>query len=117
MSCALFVAEAFALRTATHQLHLASRSYAEHVALGEYYDGLLDLIDQYAEVYQGLTGKLLSLPNVPVPKGSAIELLTEFLKTLREEFDEDERYQSLINILAEMEELTARTLYKLRFLK
>jgi hypothetical protein len=44
-------------------------------------------------------------------------MLEEFLEDIAEEEDEDSDRQSLSNILAEMEELTAQTLYKLRNLK
>lgn len=40
-----FVARSFAVRTAAHLAHLQSRSYAEHVALGGFYDSLIDLVD------------------------------------------------------------------------
>jgi hypothetical protein len=36
-----FIARAFAVRTAAHLAHLQSRSYAEHVALGGFYDSLV----------------------------------------------------------------------------
>jgi DNA-binding ferritin-like protein len=117
MSCPNFIAECFALRTATHQLHLSSKSYAEHQALGEFYEALTDLTDKYAEVYMGLNKSIAKFPSYPTPTGSPVELLEEFLDDIQEEFDEDDSKQSLLNILAEIEELTARTLYKLRNLK
>ena len=51
-----FIARAFAVRTAAHLAHLRSRSYAEHVALGGFYDALIGLVDSYAEAHQGLFG-------------------------------------------------------------
>lgn len=117
MSCAEFVARSMAVRTAAHYLHLASKSYAEHMALGDFYEGLTDKIDSYAEVSQGLDGALMSLPDVPLPTGAPISLLTRFLELITDEMEECDDSQALMNILAEMEELTARTLYKLRFLK
>lgn len=119
MNCAKFIAESFALRTATHLAHLSTKSYAQHIALDEFYTGLLDLVDKYAEVYMGLEGQtpLSRWPEVcPDPK-EPITLLEDYLVLLKEEFEEDAEHQSLINILAEIEELTARTLYKLRNLK
>lgn len=46
----------FAARDAAHKLHLKSRSFAKHLALGELYEGLLEKIDELAEVYQGKYG-------------------------------------------------------------
>lgn len=39
--------------TNAHILHLQSTSYAEHQALGEFYDELGDLVDAFVEAYQG----------------------------------------------------------------
>ena len=118
-SCPTFIAECFALRTAIHFAHLSSKSYSEHVALDEFYTGLLSLTDKYAEVYMGLTRQvpITGWPDVDKPTGTPVEMLEEFLEDIAEEEDEDSDHQSLLNILAEMEELTAQTLYKLRNLK
>ena len=118
-SCPTFVAECFALRTATHFAHLSSKSYAEHMALGDFYDSLTDLTDKYAEVYMGLTKQVpfTGWPDVSLPRSSPVEMLEDFLDKIEYEEAEDSEHQSLLNILAEMEELTAQTLYKLRNLK
>jgi len=118
-SCPAFVAECFALRTAIHFAHLSSKSYAEHVALGDFYDELLTLTDKYAEVYMGLTKQVpvTGWPSTDIPSGTPVAMLEEFLEDIAEEEGENSDHQSLLNILAEMEELTAQTLYKLRNLK
>jgi hypothetical protein len=48
----------FGARDHAHQLHLATKSYAEHVALNELYDLLLTFADELAEMYQGKFGLL-----------------------------------------------------------
>jgi len=40
-------------RNQTHIFHLQTSSYAKHVALQEYYEGIIDLIDSLVEAYQG----------------------------------------------------------------
>lgn len=117
MDCPEFIAKSFAVRTATHLLHLSSRSYAQHVALGDFYEALADKIDAYAEIYMGLEGHVASWPQARPPAGPAESVLADYLDLVQEEMDEDKDSQALMNILAEIEELTARTLYKLRFLK
>ena len=117
MSCEKFIAESFALGTAIRLLHLSSQSYAEHVALGEFYDGQAGFIDEYAEVYQGLTRRVASWPDTRLPKGRPIELLEDYLLLIEAELKGDDQFESLKSILAEIETLTARTLYKLRNLK
>lgn len=118
MSCPEFVASSLATRTAAHILHILSRSYAQHNALGDFYEALTDKVDAYAEVYLGLDNSLRTFPSVPTPRtDDPIELLEGYLAEVQEEQAEDHDSEALKNLLAEIEELTARTLYKLRRLK
>lgn len=118
MSCPQFIAESFAVRTAAHFAHLSAKTYASHIALEEFYEGLLDEVDKYAEVYMGLTKQNTRWPGASVPASDDPEqLLRDYLETVRAEMAEDNDSQALLNILAEIEELTARTLYKLINLK
>lgn len=117
MNCARFIADSFAVRTAAHLAHLLTKSYAQHVALDEFYNGLTDLVDKYAEVYMGLEGAVKSFPAVAPPADTPVALLEDYLERVKEEQAEDSDSQALMNILAEIEELTARTLYKLNNLK
>ncbi len=118
MSCPAFIAQSFAVRTAAHLLHLQSTSYAQHVALNEFYDALVPLIDAYAETYQGENGLIKNYPSVPPPTDAPLTLLNDYLDLVREEHEEDEeRSEALENILAEIEQLASTTIYKLRFLK
>lgn len=118
MSCAQFVTESFAVRTAAHLRHLSAKTYAAHVALGEFYEELTELTDKYAEVSMGLEGvQVAEWPVAAPPKVGALPLLEMYQSVVRDQQKEDKASQALMNILAEMEELTARSLYKLRFLK
>lgn len=102
----------FAGRTATHILHLKTKSFAEHKALNEFYDEIVDLADDLAEAAQGEYG-LLDIPfvNLTVGKDS-----TAFLKDQLAELDKimagvDEDY--LMNIYQEVQKLYRSTIYKL----
>lgn len=119
MSCPRFIVETLAVRTAAHLAHLSSRSYAQHAALGDFYDALVPLVDKYAEVYTGLEGKIPTYPKVSPPDHSdPLALVEVYLGVVKAETREDAKgSQALLNILAELEELTAQTLYKLKFLK
>ena len=117
MSCPDFIAHTLAVRTSAHLLHLSSPSYSQHVALGDFYDALTGLIDKYAEVYMGLNDQVKAWPSKTPPAGAPVSLLSSYLLVVRKEQKEDNDSQALLNILAELEELTAQTLYKLRFLK
>lgn len=40
-------------RTQAHVFHLTTKSYAAHKALQAYYEGIVPLLDSYAETYMG----------------------------------------------------------------
>jgi hypothetical protein len=116
-TAASFVLYLFHAVTNTHILHLQSKSFSEHMALGEYYLALIDSVDEYAECYQGKYGIIegyqdnYELP--PAPLEYLIQI-TEFIKTTRATLPQDSELQNLIDEIAA---LTDRTVYKLRFLK
>jgi hypothetical protein len=117
MSCATFVSRAFAVRTAAHIAHLTTTSYSQHKALEEFYTELLDLTDQYAEVAMGREGQFSSLPSQVPPKGEIASTLEDFRAAVVEEMNDDADSAALVTILTDIEELTLRTLYKLKNLK
>lgn len=117
MSCPDFIAKSFAVRTAAHLRHLAAPTYAQHIALGDFYEALTDLVDAYAEIYQGVAGQIKNYPNVIPPHDEPIKLLGNYLELVLAEQVEDRDGQALMNVLAEIEALTARSLYKLKFLR
>lgn len=51
-----FIARIFATRNASHIEHWRTKSYAQHVALGGFYDDLIGHIDSIVEAYQGAFG-------------------------------------------------------------
>lgn len=55
----------FAARTAAHRLHLLTNSFSRHLALEEFYDEIVDKIDEFAEVAQGKYGLLSGLVDTP----------------------------------------------------
>ena len=51
------VQRVFSARNCTHLQHWNTSSYAEHMALGDFYDDVIDLIDSFVEAYQGKIGR------------------------------------------------------------
>lgn len=51
-----------ASEVSTHFWHLQTKNYAQHIALGGYYEALRSLIDTLAEVYMGCHNKRISMP-------------------------------------------------------
>ena len=115
-SCGAFVMELFHSRTNAHMQHLRTRSFAAHMALGTYYDKIVDLTDHLVEAYQGRYG-LIDYPEVPFKQDS--DPIT-MLKGLRRYIDDNRLgmtpYSELQNIIDEIIGLYLSTLYKLRFL-
>jgi len=58
MAASAFVGILMNSRTQAHVFHLTTNSYAQHKALGKYYDAISDLLDAYAEAYMGSYGRL-----------------------------------------------------------
>ena len=119
MSCAAFVSYTLAVRTAAHLAHLSSTSYSQHIALGEFYEGIIPLIDKFAEVYTGYEQEIPKYPRVTtLDYDDPLELIDDYLDLVRQEMKGDaRRSQALMNTLAEIEELADQTAYKLKFLK
>ncbi len=115
-SYAEFLGNLFGVRDQIHLIHLSTRSYSEHKALDEFYTALLDLIDGLAEGIQGVHGlQEITIPTSTQPT-SSVEILTEFYNMLEEKrilYSEG----WVQNQIDEIAQLTAQTLYKLKFLK
>jgi len=112
---AIFVSALLHSSTAAHFLHLSTKSYAEHKALGHYYEDILDLADKWAEAYQGHHGLIplySYLDDFKVQKDAKayIRGMLEFAKSMRDELPGDPDLQ---NIHDEIVGLIAATLYKL----
>ena len=56
----------FMSRDYAHRAHLKTSSYAKHMALNEFYEGIVELADTFAEAAQGKFGKL----DIPVAKAT-----------------------------------------------
>jgi hypothetical protein len=109
----------FLARDVAHSVHLNTRSFAKHKALGGFYDDVIDLADKFAEAYQGRHGLIGPISLHSARKTSNI---TEFLEDSLKEI-EDMRYKvcdksdsALQNIIDEIVGLYLSTLYKLKFL-
>ena len=113
------IALLFFSREVAHREHLKTRSYAEHVALNEFYDAIVGNADSIAEAYQGRHGLIGPISLMSPKKTSNI---IEFLEASLAEV-EDMRYKvvkkedtSLQQLIDNIVELYLTTLYKLKFL-
>lgn len=102
--------------TNTHLLHWRSKSYAQHVALGTFYNEIIDTADQIAEALMGSYDMTLKFPDMYyVPAATAkeeLEALKDYVFETRKKLPQDTEIQNLID---EVAQLIDSTLYLLRF--
>lgn len=117
--CNDFVGMLFLARDVAHSTHLNTRSYAKHVALNGFYDGIIDLADKFAEAYQGKYGLIGPISLMSAKKtGNIVEFLEDQVEDLMEMRYKvvDKECTPLQNIIDEILGLYYSTLYKLKFL-
>ena len=100
--------------TQTHVFHLQTKSYAEHIAIGEFYDGMNGLVDRLAEAYQGKYGvqkfkNISGLENYTSKEG-VIEYLLKLDMIINSNLPEE---SFLVAIIDDIQELIYTTKYKL----
>jgi hypothetical protein len=119
MTCADFIGMLFLARDVTHSAHLNTRSYAKHIALNEFYDGVIDFADKFAEAYQGKYGLIGPISLMSAKKTNNV---VEFLEGQLADLEKmrykvvDKECTPLQNIIDEIFGLYYTTLYKLKFL-
>lgn len=117
-----FINRLFESREQAHVYHLQSDTFAKHIALQEYYEGILDFIDTIVETYQGqyeLIGDYSMIEPNDIDKSDVIKYfqdLVEYVKKERYNYfkEEDLHIQAIID---EVISFMYQKLYKLRFLK
>ena len=110
----MLVEKVFSARNEAHIAHWATKSFSEHMALGEFYDGAIDLIDKFVEAYQGQFG-LIEVKKLDTDlERSILYWLNEDVKWMQANCDEiTGEVEALENILQEIEGLYLKTIYKL----
>lgn len=119
MTPAEFVGRLFHARDVAHSVHLNTRSFAKHTALGDFYDKIVDLADSFAEAYQGRHGLIGPVVLMRAKKtANIIEFLTESLAEIEANRYKvcEEKDSAIQNIIDEIVGLHLSTLYKLKFL-
>ena len=115
------ISRVFYARNAAHFMHWRAKgdgSFAKHMALGEFYDGVIDALDPLVEAYQGA---FELIGNIPPPT----DLISDALKML--EADAvwiEENHESVCrgnravaNLIDTLTAVYLSAIYKLRNLK
>lgn len=105
----------FQARNAAHIRHWKTDSYAQHKALGHYYDGVIDGLDKMVEAYQGAFGLVGRLEG---EQPDVVKMINDELIWLNENRAAISKgVPALENILDDLTALHMTTLYKLENLK
>ncbi len=113
------VALTFLGRDLAHRAHLQTDSYAEHMALGEFYEKLIPLVDSFAEAYQGRYNERLEIPLMDNEfEGEIADVLEQQMAWVEDHREKicPRTESALHNEIDSIVHLYQSTLYKLRFL-
>jgi hypothetical protein len=120
-----FFSKLFESREMAHVYHLQVRgdegSFARHEALGKYYEGILDFIDDVIEIYQGQYGLVEEYDTIDTSSTKSKEPidyfkeLAEYIKHARKCISDEDTH--IHNIIDEIIALIYKTLYRLKFNK
>ena len=104
-------------RTVAHVMHLSVSgpgSLARHLALKEFYEGVVDLADRFAEAYIGCYGELIKFSGVSYKlEKDPMAMLSALKETVAKARSEEESTM-LQQILDDTTELIASTMYKIK---
>lgn len=109
------ITRAFKARNASHAAHWTTGSFAQHEALGEFYEDLIGSLDKYVEAHQGTFGQMQKAPE-QVPDVTEM-LRGELLWLMENRSKIAKNVPALENILDEMASVYMKTLYKLENLR
>tara|TARA_R110000796_G_scaffold89578_4_gene193136 strand:+ start:1920 stop:2294 length:375 start_codon:yes stop_codon:yes gene_type:complete len=122
-NAARYVALLFLARDMAHRAHLKATgpgSFAAHMALGNFYQNIIERADAFAEAYQGRFNELLDIPLLENDYAGEIADVLEqqmaWIEDTREEIC-SRNETALHNVIDEAVLLYQSTLYKLRFLE
>jgi hypothetical protein len=99
--------------------HWQTSSFAEHEALGDFYEGFNSLMDKFIESYQGCYGRIMMGCDMEV-KPYTLDAPITFLEEFKSYISGGARMlvignPALTNILDEINALVEQTIYRLTF--
>lgn len=107
------------VRDQAHLAHWSTKSFSEHMALGDFYDGVISSLDNLVENYQGYKGlvKNIKIKAFETPD-NILDTLKEDVKWINENRDKiSYKIPSLANILDDLTSVYTKAIYKITNLK
>lgn len=108
------VSRVFATRNAVHLAHWSTQSYAEHKALGSFYDSLIDGIDSIVEAHQGAFGLIGDVELENVKKADIAEHIKQEARWIEQNREDIARgVRAIENLIDSLTDSYLTTYYKL----
>ncbi len=107
-------------RNQVHVFHLQTKSFAEHKALNDYYDDVVDMIDGLVESFQGKYGIITSYESYKILNYENNEQVIKYFNELESNIENNRKNikdSYIQNQIDNVVQLINSTLYKLKFLK
>jgi DNA-binding ferritin-like protein len=115
------ISRVFYARNVAHFEHWRAKgegSFAKHMALGEFYDNVIDAIDNLVEAYQGAFELIGNIPAPETPKGDILKLLEADAAWVEENHEDIcKGNRAVANLIDTVTGVYLSTIYKLRNLK
>ena len=111
------ISRVFYARNLAHFEHWRTKSFSQHMALGSFYDDIIEALDALVEAHQGANGLIGNIP-APDAKSDCLKTLkadAEWIETNHEGICGGNR--ALANLLDNVTALYLSTIYKLENLK
>lgn len=115
------ISRVFYARNVAHFEHWRAKgdgSFAKHMALGDFYDDVIEAIDKLVEVYQGAFSLIGNIPAPKVAERDVLKLLeadADWIEENHEAICKGNR--AVANLIDGVTEVYLTTVYKLRNLK
>lgn len=103
-------------RNVAHTLHWKTKSFAQHVALGELYDKLTSFTDELAEMYMGISGEQVDVDvdlRSTFDKSDPVAFIQHLTFTLNDYQQNIPQAGELVNKYEELKGMVATIKYKL----
>lgn len=114
------ISKLFESQIQSHIFHLRTNSYANHIALEEYYSSIVDEIDRLSESYKGKYGIIKFNESYNIKNDSDINDIVDYFESLAFYIDDKREIFNdgfIESIIDDISELVYTTLYKLKNLK
>lgn len=104
----------FEMKINTHIAHLQTDKYSHHKILQKFYEEIEDILDEFAEHYQGISGKRISsVGNIQVKEGVKIDTYLKDCKEKMDSFKESDESGMCGGTIGDVSKLIQKTLYLL----